>query len=193
MSTTADASNLGTTRESIGLPPPFVVGETYQDHKGEYTVLSVKGNLLEFERADGSRETGDAEIKALIHRNILYPECKRHPLGGARTSYLSNKPVGFSQAEVFPIIASIIERHSKSSNEYMEHEIIVAAELERPELRPHLDQSVAEDREHKPISWWAANMLAWFSKTITDGGSEWGRRFERQKIHRCWAYRVRMR
>ena len=192
MNTTANASSSGTSSESIRLPPPFIVGETYLDRNGEYTVISVTGNQLEFGRADGTRATGNAEIKGQIHRNILSERGKGHVLGGARVSFVGNKPVGFSQSEVFPIIASVIERHSMCSKEYMEHDNLVAALLERPELRPLLDRLAELDPEHRKISWWASNMVQWFSQAITVGRSDWDRRFERRLLNGCWAYRVRI-
>lgn len=182
----------GTTRDPIRLPPPFAVGETYLDRDGEYTVISVKGNRLEFERVDGSRGTGDIDMKAQIHRNILSERGKGHLLREARISFVGNKAVGFSHSEVFPIIASVIERHSMSSKEYMEHGSIVTALLDNPELRPLLDQLAERDPQRKTISWWASDMVAWFSKTITERRSEWDCRFEREQINECWAYRVRV-
>jgi len=52
------------------LPPPFVVGQTYRDRQGEYTVIRTDENCVVIERADGRRDTADATLKARIHRNM---------------------------------------------------------------------------------------------------------------------------
>jgi hypothetical protein len=48
----------------------IAVGETYQDRKGPYKVLSVDGNILVYEYADGIKRTGDATTKWTIQQNI---------------------------------------------------------------------------------------------------------------------------
>ena len=53
------------------LPPPFVIGHTYFDRNGEYTVVSIVGDDLTIERADESRAVHGLQIKARVHRNVV--------------------------------------------------------------------------------------------------------------------------
>lgn len=53
------------------LPPPFVIGQTYFDRNGEYTVVSIVGDDLTIERADGSRAIQSLQTKARVHRNVV--------------------------------------------------------------------------------------------------------------------------
>jgi len=41
----------------------------------------------------------------------------------------------------------------------------------------------------KTADWLAANMVAWWSQTITEGKNPWGRYFERKEIKRKYAYK----
>ena len=52
-------------------PPPFVVGQTYCDREGEYTVVLIEEDRITIERPDGRRATADAALKARIHRNVI--------------------------------------------------------------------------------------------------------------------------
>ena len=53
------------------LPPPFEIGQSYLDGKGEYTVVSLGGNRIRTRHADGTERVEDADLKARIHRRIL--------------------------------------------------------------------------------------------------------------------------
>src|SRR3982750_1141874 len=65
------------------LPPPFVVGQTYCDREGEYTVIATDENHVTIEWADGRRVTADATLKARIHRNMA-AERDAPPAGRSR-------------------------------------------------------------------------------------------------------------
>ena len=176
------------------LPPPFIVGETYMDRDGDYTVISIEGDRLICERPNGVRCEGDAILKARIHQNILSErgiKNSRNSLRNRRISFSGNRPVGYTHAEVFPVIADTIDAYSNASQDYFKHDSIVSALIDNPELRPILDQLAEYDPQKKSISWWASNMVDFFSKVLTDGRSKWDRRFERKKIDGKWAYRVR--
>ena len=65
----------------IPLPPPFTVGESYEDEQSEYKVVSVEGSRMTFERPDGAGGyTVNIALKAAIHRRRMYEQ--EHP--GAR-------------------------------------------------------------------------------------------------------------
>ena len=53
------------------LPPPFLIGQTYCDRQGEYTVIAAHEDRLTIERADGRRTVENAALKARIHRNVV--------------------------------------------------------------------------------------------------------------------------
>jgi hypothetical protein len=166
---------------------PFVVGGTYADRRGEYTVISLEGNRVELEYKDGTRSVGDIGIKVRIHQNILLEQNARHPVQVPRSSNTRDRGEHyFFHADVFPIIAEIIESHSESSTDYVTHDRIVDAMLEHPKARLFLD-SCPND---KPREWWALDMVAFFSKVYTEGRSPWQSRFKRTEIDKKYAYKV---
>ena len=168
----------------------FVVGETYADRRGEYRVISLEGNRIELEYKDGTRSSGDVEIKARIHQNILLEQHARHLVQAPRPAYLRGRGITcFSHADVFPIMAEIIESHSESSADYVTHDGIVAAMLAHPKARLFLDRCPND----KPREWWALDMVAFFSKVYTEGRSPWQSRFKRTEIDEKYAYKVAVR
>lgn len=170
------------------LPPPFVVGETYLDRDGEFVVVATDGDLLTYEHADGKRAEADVETKARIHRNMLLELGGRPAFRNRRITFRGRRPVGFTHSEAFPIIAAIIRQHSNSAEDFMSHERIVNALIEDGEMAPVLRQLAERDPQQKPASWWANNMVAWFSQVFTIGRSDWDRQFVRRKISGNWAY-----
>jgi hypothetical protein len=169
------------------LSPFFVVGENYADRLGEYRVISLEGNRVFFEYADGRRSDGDAKRKELIYRNILLEKRSPRPIQPRNPvqSYHQNAH-GFTQSDIFPIIAKIIEHLFEKSRQYVTHGAIVNALLKHPEAEPILSSCPKE----KSTEWWASNMVAWFSQAITVGLSDWNNRFERKKIDGKWAYKA---
>lgn len=65
----------------------------------------------------------------------------------------------WKQADVFPVIARLIEAARE------------------------------QQQEQQSLEWLASNMVSWFSQRITVGESDWSRAFERTKINRLWAYK----
>jgi hypothetical protein len=169
---------------------PFVVGGNYCDRLGEYRVISLDGNRMVFEYSDGVRRDGEIERKALIYENILRERRLVQPILRSRSvNTRAQNDNSFSHEDVFPLIAAIIELHSSRSAQFQAHDEIVFALLERPEAQPFLDSCPTD--ESKTRTWWAHNMVAWFSKVFTDGQSDWQNRFERKKLDGKWAYRVK--
>jgi hypothetical protein len=109
------------------------------------------------------------------------------PVHATKQSYSSTREGRyFSHADVFPIIAEIIENHSGPSGNYVTHDKIVEVMLEHPKARLFLD-SCPND---KPRQWWALDMVAFFSKVYTEGRSAWNSHFQRTEIDNKYAYRV---
>jgi hypothetical protein len=128
----------------------FVVGGNYADRRGEYTVISLERGRMELEYKDGTRTTGDVEIKARIHQNMMLEQTGSQPLPAPKqSSSHSREGHYFSHPDVFPIIAEIIESHSRHSGAYVTHDRIVEALLEHPKARLFLD-SCPND---KPREW----------------------------------------
>ena len=101
----------------------------------------------------------------------------------------------FSHADVFPIIRRIIrevhrERPSET-HDFVTHREIVDALLhdEAGQREVRMAQRVQCNVPKEKI---AANMVAFFSKTITQGDPHGDlEEFERKEIEKRWAYRTR--
>jgi hypothetical protein len=170
-----------------GLSPFFVVDGNYADRLGEYRVISLEGNLVFFEYADGRRSEGDAKQKELIYKNILLEKRSRRPIQPRNPvqSYHQSAQ-GFAQSDIFPIIAKIIDDLFEKSRQYVTHGAIVNALLKHREAEAILSNCP----KNESTEWWASNMVAWFSQAITVGRSDWNNRLERTKIDGKWAYKV---
>jgi hypothetical protein len=95
----------------------------------------------------------------------------------------------WKQADVFPIIARVIEQGYREHHRFVTAREIAARLLQDTEGR-NLVQTAKEQQEQKQaLEWLASNMVSWFSQRITVGGSDWARVFERTKIDGLWAYK----
>jgi hypothetical protein len=88
---------------------------------------------------------------------------------------------------VAAIFGEIVTMYGKKHADFMRHENMVAAFIEHPEGRRILERP----HDSRPSEYWVGVMLAWFSRTFTEGRSEWENRLERKKIGSAWAYRLR--
>jgi hypothetical protein len=95
----------------------------------------------------------------------------------------------FKHDEVFPMIEKVLKDYSQHSTAYMEERDIVTAMIGDQQGRVILEQLP----KHHPVSWWAHNMVAFFSKTITENKTVPSRfmKFKRMKMAGKLAYRVR--
>jgi hypothetical protein len=65
---------------------PFVIGEIYTDRLGEYKVVSLNGDRMVIEYADGTRKEATTKVKADIYSNIqLEKGCSRSTQTAMRT------------------------------------------------------------------------------------------------------------
>jgi len=162
----------------------FVVGSTYQDRLGKYCVISVSDGRMVVEYSDGTRRDSAIADKWRIHSNIVSEVNLPTVVRPARHTKRHDGSGFFTHDEVFPIIAEVIEAFSGRSGEFMDHRTLVEAFME------HREAQLILNRPHnKTDAWWAANMVAWFSKVFTDGNSAWDNTFERIEIDGAWAYR----
>ncbi len=164
----------------------FEVGKTYRDHVGAYKVVAIDLNRLIYVTTDGTEHEGDAELKWRIYSYLLSetgvpqtPRSLQQRSAGGGDFYCND--------EVSPIFAHVIKAYGKRHKDFMTHKKIVAAFMEHPEgqlilKRPH-------DRTNR---YWVGVMMAWFSRTFTEGRSDWDSSFERKKIGPAWAYRKRL-
>ena len=172
---------------SAGLPPPFLIGESYIDRDGIYTVVDVQGSRVLVERPSGERMLADATVKARIHRNIVTEG--EHPNRASRPARRGSTGPRFSLSEVLPLVARTIESLAGKARGYVAHDVIVDALLAHEQLQALLDHLEATDPAHKSRLWWANNFVQWFSHHITRGTSDWQTRFERRQSGGSWAYR----
>ncbi len=151
-------------------PPLFIVGQTYMDREGDYMVITIVGDRVICERPNGERCEGNASVKARIHQNILSEQGANHAstsLRHRKISFSGNRPRGFTHKEVFPLIAEMINAYANISPEYFEHDDLASMLPAHPDLGSLFDQLVALDPQGKSMTWWASNMLDFFSKVWT--------------------------
>ena len=53
---------------------PFIVGETYNDRKGDYVVESIKGNQIRFRYSAGGQHVADIDAKETLIKFSLSTE-----------------------------------------------------------------------------------------------------------------------
>jgi hypothetical protein len=95
----------------------------------------------------------------------------------------------WKHADVFPIIAHIIEQASRENDRFVTAQEIAALLLLDTEGRNLVQAAHEQHDENQPLEWLASNMVSWFSQRITIGESDWAPAFERKKIDGLWAYR----
>jgi len=95
----------------------------------------------------------------------------------------------WKQADVFPIIAGIIERVYGEHRRFVTAHEIAAGLLEDSEGRDLVEAAFEHQEDKQSLEWLATNMVSWFSQRITVGESDWAPAFERTKIDGLWAYK----
>lgn len=95
----------------------------------------------------------------------------------------------WKQADVFPIIARIIEQAYRELQGFINAQVIATRLLQDPEGRNLVEAAREQQQEQQSLEWLASNMVSWFSQRITIGESDWARAFERTKIDGLWAYK----
>ena len=95
----------------------------------------------------------------------------------------------WKQADVFPIIARIIDDVFAKQQRYVTHDEIAAGLLADPGASPIIDEAQQQQDEKQSKEWFAHNMVAWFSERITVGQSDWTNAFDRDKIDGKCAYK----
>ena len=96
----------------------------------------------------------------------------------------------WKQADVFPIIARVIEQAYREHQRFINAQEIAARLLQDPEARNLVEAAREQQQEQQhSLEWLASNMVSWFSQRITIGESDWARQFERTKIDGLWAYK----
>lgn len=95
----------------------------------------------------------------------------------------------WKQADVFPVIARVIEQASGEQRRFISSPEIAAKLLLDNEGRNLVESAREQQPEKQSLEWLASNMVSWFSQRITVGESDWARAFERTKIDGLWAYK----
>ena len=123
----------------------------------------------------------DEEDRLKYAGGVKIGENAEVPLRDRKISFSGSRPVGFAHAEVFPVIAAALVRQFNWPD-YVTHERLVGELIADPQLISLLEQLERRDPQQKKMSWWASNMVQWFSQAITMGHSEYKVQFERTKI-----------
>jgi len=95
----------------------------------------------------------------------------------------------WKQADVFPIIARIIEQAYREQQRFVTAQEIAARLLQDSPGRNLVEAAREQQRDQQSLEWLASNMVSWFSQRITVGESDWARAFERTKIEGLWSYK----
>jgi hypothetical protein len=95
----------------------------------------------------------------------------------------------WKQADVFPIIARIIEHAYREHQRWITAPEIAVRLLEDTAGRNLVEAAHEQQEEKQSVEWLASNMVSWFNQRITVGESDWVRAFERTKIAGFWAYK----
>jgi len=95
----------------------------------------------------------------------------------------------WKHADVFPIIARVIETAYRELHRFVTAQEIAARLLQDAEARNLVEAARDQQEEKQSLEWLASNMVSWFSQRITIGESEWAQVFERTKINGLWAYK----
>jgi hypothetical protein len=95
----------------------------------------------------------------------------------------------WKQADVFPIIAHVIEQAYRENQRFITAQEIAARLLQDTEGRNLVEAAHEQQEEKQSVEWLASNMVSWFSQRITVGESDWKAAFERTKIDGLWAYK----
>lgn len=95
----------------------------------------------------------------------------------------------WKQADVFPIIARIIEQVYREHQRPVTAREIAARLLQDSEGRNLVEAAHERQEGKRPLEWLASNMVSWFSQRITIGESDWAGAFDRAKIDGLWAYK----
>lgn len=168
------------------LNPSFVIGETYQDRLGTYRVISIVGDRLICEYADGIQKEHSAEAKWRIHRNMLSEQTVPHSVHPSQRTPSANSKSFSTYDEVSAIFADVIKAYGERHSEFMTHEKIIAAFMEHPEGKQILN------RHHSGSNLYRAGVLkAHFSRKYNSGNSEWDDCFEPKPGNKGYSYRVR--
>ncbi len=95
----------------------------------------------------------------------------------------------WKQADVFPIIARIIEQAYREQQRFVTAQEIAARLLQDSAGRNLVEAAREQQQDQQSLEWLASNMVSWFSQRITVGESDWARAFERTKIEALWSYK----
>ena len=95
----------------------------------------------------------------------------------------------WEHADVFPVIAKIIDDSYASKGDFVTHDEITASLTADPEGIAIIQRAQQELNEKSTADWIAHNMVAWFSQRISVGESDWHDRFDRIKVDNKWAYK----
>jgi len=177
------------TEMETSLPPPFIVGKIYEDEISTYKVLSVDRSRMTFERPDGTKvQTDNIPLKAAIYKRRLTE--RQHPTSiNYQQLKVCTGTAEYSYEVVTPLVASVIEKHSAHSSEFLPHSRLKKGLLDDPLARSIIEK-LPRTGTFQTAEAWGGVIIAGFSKEWTEG--RWPL-FERKKIGQGHAWRVKRR
>src|SRR5947209_19058053 len=95
----------------------------------------------------------------------------------------------WKHADVFPVIARIIEQAYQEQQRFITAQEVAARLLQDTAGRNLVEAAREQQEEKQSLEWLASNMVSWFSQRITIGESDWARAIERTKMDGLWAYK----
>ncbi len=104
-------------------------------------------------------------------------------------AWVTSMDPSWKHADVFPIIARVIEQAYREHQRFITAQEIATRLLQDSEGRNLVEAARELQQEQQSLEWLASNMVSWFSQRITVGDSDWVRAFERKKADGVWAYK----
>jgi hypothetical protein len=171
--------------EEKPLPPPFILGEKYEDEISEYTVVSIEEPIMTFRRTDGKvYESHNILLKSQIHNR----RCKQREYprpSNVQPSAVGSGTHGYRDEDVTWIVAQCIDQLAKRSKDCIPHKRIAQALLEDPATRRIIENANRLSADHKTLEGRTGQIIARFSSECYRG--EWPG-YKKEKISRghCW-------
>jgi hypothetical protein len=162
---------------------PLSMRELREHKDPDLSASNVLGKAITWCEGSSPSAVEPARLDAEPPRPKQRPS--RAPGGRKRTP---TEP-SWRHADVFPIIARVIEGANRELQRFVTAEEIAKQLLKHAEARNLLQAARERQEEKQSLAWLASNMVAWFSQRITVGESKWKRAFERKKIDGRWAYK----
>lgn len=172
------------------LPPPFIVGETYEDEIGEYTVASIEGSRMTIRRNNGELQHSDnISLKAEIYKRRVRERENPRPIN-YHAAKSSSGEHAYHDDDVTWMVAKCIAVLAKRSKDCIPHKRIVESLLEDAAIRHIIEDINRRSKDQKTLKGRAGQIIARFSFECHEG--KWPG-YKKKKITggHCWTVEKR--